>query len=320
MNYTFIFFICAFSILILSAVTICVAPIINGFFFSGEDNWGNANCKRLSDEYNYLKSQKKIPNESDEDRKKRLDPIKKSINVCKRKKAAYGLEYASLTCDVILGGICAILGMLHYLEIGKTIEKKSGLIGIITGTIGFILTIIYIIFSAYIFNNDNKGDQKRFPNRAILKWNGYQYVPNYDMNKFEENPDIENATFSELGQKQYNYDSDLFKSVYNLNNNYMIICQNNNNIRDIKQKNGCDYLWEASDMITANIINNANYANNLKNKYIYDRWITTIILGVLIVICNIGLILFGFLLFKNLGEPSSGSVPVPISSVNALGQ
>ena len=140
------------------------------------------------------------------------------------------------------------------------------------------------------------------------------------MNKFEENPDIENATFSELGQKQYNYDSDLFKSVYNLNNNYMIICQNNNNIRDIKQKNGCDYLWEASDMITANIINNANYANNLKNKYIYDRWITTIILGVLIVICNIGLILFGFLLFKNLGEPSSGSVPVPISSVNALGQ
>ena len=60
MNYTFIFFICAFSILILSAVTICVAPIINGFFFSGEDNWGNANCKRLSDEYNYLKSQKKF--------------------------------------------------------------------------------------------------------------------------------------------------------------------------------------------------------------------------------------------------------------------
>ena len=303
MNYTFIFFICAFSILILSAVTICVAPIINGFFLSDDDNWGNANCKLLSDEYNYIKSLKKNPNESDEVRQKNLDERKKNINICKRKKAAYGLEYASLTCDVILGGICAILGILHYLEIGIKIEKKSGLIGIITGTIGFILTIIYIIFSAYIFNNDHNGVEKRFPNRAILKWNGYQYVPPYDMNKFDENPDIKYATFSELGQKQYNYDSDLFKSVSK--SNYMTSCDNNTNVG-----NNCEYLWDTLGMNT-----DTKY---IINKYIYDRWITTIILGVLIVICNIGLILFGFLLFKNLGESSSGSVPIPISSVNAL--
>ena len=308
MNYTFIFFICAFSILILSAVTICVAPIINGFY---GDNWGVLNCKRYSDEYDYMKSQKKETDENlEKERQKDIEAQKKKINICKRKKAAYGLEYASFTCDVILGGICAILGLLHYLEIGKTIEKKSGLFGIITGTIGFIITIIYIIFSAYIFNNDNDGNIKRFPNRATLKWNGYQYVPPYDLNKVEKDPDIIYATFSELGQKQYNYDSDLFKSTFGVNPNYMSLCDDDANIEDKIKKNNCDYLWDShgKNLVSQYII----------NKYIYDRWITTIILGVFIVACNIGLILFGFLLFKNLGESASGSIPIPVSSVNAL--
>ena len=306
MNYTLIFFICAFSILILSTVSICVAPIINGFF--GVE-WGTANCKLISDEYDYKKEEKKDPNESDEARQKRLDALKKRINVCKRKKAAYGLEYASLTCDVILGGICAILGLLHYLEIGKTIENKSGLFGIITGTIGFIITIVYVIFSAYIFNNDNLDVEKRFPNRAYLKWNGYQYVPPYDMNKEDENPDIKFATFSELGQKQYNYDSDLFKSSFK--DNYMISCQKNINEGDKNEITGCQYIWDLNGV-------NINSNHDIIYKYIYDRWITTIILSVFIVVINIGLILFGFLLFKNLGESSSGSVPIPMSSVNAL--
>ena len=314
MNYTLIFFICAFSILILSAVTICVAPIINGFY---GDNWGVLNCKRYSDEYDYMKSQKKEPDENTEkERQKRIEAQKKNINICKRQKAAYGLEYASFTCDVILGGICAILGLLHYLEVGKTIEKKSGLLGILAGTIGFIITIIYIIFSAYIFNNDNNGkDKKRFPNRAILKWNGYQYVPPYDLNKVEKDPDIIYATFSELGQKQYNYDSELFKSSKNVN--YMPSCLDNGNIEDKNKYGDCDYLWDSNGVYN-DFTNKYLYSNTIKNKYIYDRWITTIILGVFIVACNIGLILFGFLLFKNLGESTSGSVPIPVSSVNAL--
>ena len=305
MNYTLIFFICAFSILILSAVTICVAPIINKFY---GDDWVELNCKRISDEHEYTKSQKKETDEnSEKERQKLIEAKKKEINICKRKKAAYGLEYASFTCDVILGGICAILGLLHYLEVGKTIEKKSGLFGILTGTIGFIITIIYVIFSAYIFNNDNNGVKKRFPNRANLKWNGYQYVPPYDLNKEEEEPDIIFATFSELGQKQYNYDSVLFKSLYKYD--YIYPCLDNENLGSKNKKNDCDYLWDEEGR---------RLISTIKNKYIYDRWITTIILGVFIVACNIGLILFGFLLFKNVGESASGSVPIPVSSVNAL--
>ena len=34
------------------------------------------------------------------------------------------------------------------------------------------------------------------------------------------------------------------------------------------------------------------------NKYIYDRWITSIIFSALIILSDIGLILFAFLIFK----------------------
>ena len=39
----------------------------------------------------------------------------------------------------------------------------------ITGTIGFIVTIIYTVFISYIFNNDNNGVKKLFPNGAYIK-------------------------------------------------------------------------------------------------------------------------------------------------------
>ena len=315
MNYTLFFLICASATLILSIVAICVAPIVNGFLttiepYSGDEiDVGLLNCKLYSDDYDYYKKKYNNPTES---QKIKSEQMKKGINRCKRGKVMHGLEYASLTCDVILGGICAILGLLHYLEVGKTIESKSGLFGVITGTIGFIITIIYIIFSAYIFNNDNNGLVKKlFPNRASLKWNGYQYVPPYDMYEAEDNPDITLATYSELGKKQYNYDSSLFKSLKDTTqNNYAYDCIDVAEEGDKSKIGECLYVWDNDNL-------DIDSSHEIKNKYIYDRWITTIILSVFIVVCNIGLILFGFLLFKNLGD-SSGSVPIPMTSVNAL--
>ena len=304
MNYTFFFFLCASAVLILSTITICVAPIINGFL---SQDWGNPNCQKFSDEYDYWKGEIKEPTEEDQ---KRLDELKKSIGICKRQKAMNALEYSSLICDIILGGICAILGLLHSLEIGKTIEKKTGLIGIIAGTIGFIITILYVIFSGYIFTNDRTEQEKLFENHAYLKWNGYNYVPPYDLDKADKNPDIIYATYSELGQKQYNYDSDLLKTYpeyincqddgYNPSDKNIKTYENNGN-------NECTYIWKE------NLDN-----ESISLKYRHDRWITTIILCVFIFILNIGLILFGFFLFKNSGESNPGSIPIPSSSVNAL--
>jgi len=320
MNYTLFFLLCASAILILSTVSICVAPIINGFLgssvapiingflgSSGDKSWGTNNCQLLSDEYDYDKSQNPEP---DKQKQKELDKKKREIGTCKREKAIYGLEYSSFICDIILGGICAILGLLHYLDIGKSIEKKTGLIGIIAGTIGFIITFIYIIFSGYIFTHDRPGLGKLFPNKAYLKWNGYKYVPPYDLEKYEDNEDIALVTYSELGQKQYNYDSDILKEYPEYTNcqadNYdTFTVKRNYNSQAINEK--CNYIWKTG---TVN--------ETIMPKYIYDRWITTIILGVFIFVLNIGLILFGFFLFKNLGESNTGSIPLPKSSTNAL--
>ena len=312
MNYTLLFFLCASAILILSTITICVAPIINGFLYIH----GNNNCQVLSDEYDYQKNDYKSKNiEITKALQKTLDNMKKTIGICKRENAIYGLEYSSLICDIALGGICAILGLLHYLEIGKSIEKKTGLIGITAGTIGFIITLIYVIFSGYIFTNDkpnsyviSQGSEnwdgiKLFQNKAYLKWNGYKYVPPYDLEKFEDDEDIAYAKYNELGQKQYNYDPYILKEYEEYR-----LCKRDDIVDETHKVGNCDYIWYT---------NTDSKNEKIYFKYIYDRWTTTIILSVFIFVLNIGLILFGFFLFKNLGESSPGSVPIPMSSVNA---
>ena len=59
------------------------------------------------------------------------------INVCKRENAIHDLEYTSLMFDVIVGTLCSILGLLHYLDYGKYFEKITEIIGLSSGVIGF---------------------------------------------------------------------------------------------------------------------------------------------------------------------------------------
>lgn len=307
MNYYILFFfLSASAILLLSVVTVCVAPIINGYL--GE-NWGTENCKLLSDEYDYSKNLIINPNDI---QKRALDEQKRYINICKREKEMHGLEYGSIIFDVVIGGYCAIFGLLHYLEVAKTFKKKTGIIGIITGTIGFILTLVYVIFSAYIFNNDlfyqsnnySRHLDKLFPNGAYLKYNGYQYVPNYDIEKSFDEPKIAYVKYKELGQKRYNYDSDLYKQSLETNSKYRS-CQNDNYSNRKNKYLDCDYIWKSDPLFTSN-----------EYKHIYDRWITTIILSVFITLFNVGIIFFGFFLFQD-EDNESGSIPLPKSSVNA---
>lgn len=311
MNYTFFFFICASIAFGLSVISICTAPIINNNI-GGE--WGNNNCERLSDEYDYDKKNNPNPTEA---QKSALNEQKRKINVCKREKAMHGLEYSSLICDVFFGGVCALLGLLHYLEVGKSIEKKTGLIGIIAGTIGFVLTLVYVVFSAYIFNNDyyynnsNYTGQKlkKFPNGAYLKWNGYKYIPNYDEDKEQDDENVKYIKYRELGQKQYNYDSTLgtaeeSSSYKKCVGTYPAFRGDLTRFTTSSPSYTCDYIWEIDP------------SDSIEYKYKYDKWITTLILSVFIVVVNIGVILFGFFLFTQ-SESSPGSVPLPMSSVNA---
>ena len=63
----------------------------------------------------------------------------------------YGLEYSALILDITLGFICAVLGLLHFFDVAKPFEKISGIIGLSTGVITFVLTLVYICYSGYIF-------------------------------------------------------------------------------------------------------------------------------------------------------------------------
>ena len=46
------------------------------------------------------------------------------------------------------------------------------------------------------------------------------------------------------------------------------------------------------------VFNNDEINKNITNKYIYDRWLTTIVFGYFIIILNAGLAYFGILIYK----------------------
>ena len=142
MNKSLIFLIISTSILVLSAIVICVSPIINDIQVGNwkPSDWRNLNCKIIADR-----------EKADRVTLDNMQKYRRYKNICYRQKAMYGLENSAFIINIILSFVCADLTLLHYLNIGKDFEKKTGLIGLITGIIGFILTLVYVCFSGYIF-------------------------------------------------------------------------------------------------------------------------------------------------------------------------
>jgi len=246
---------------------------------------------------------------------------KRGINLCNRKKAMYGLEFSSLIIDVILGFICLILGLLHYFDVAKPFEKVTGIIGLATSIIGFILTLIYIIYSGYIFTNDNPefnyddndyGDNDRLfkaDNKGIFaKWddNEKKYKCEY---YDKDNNNAIYAKYNEMWKKIYNYNKDVSQAEstspvkkcsytkYTAGSTNLLTplnCNDNQGFVGIgiasKFEGDCDALY-------------IDYSfSGYENKYIYDRWVTTIIFACFIIACDIGLAIFSFLLFKSDGS------------------
>ena len=127
----------------------------------------------------------------------------------------HDLEYAFLIFDIVFGFACVNLSLLHYFNVGKDFEKKTGLIGLISGIVCFILTLVYICYNSDIFNNDitygrfnNAGNYvggitKLYPNGAYTKGGRNVYYGEKDIySQFIKNKD--------LGKKQYNYDKEFY--------------------------------------------------------------------------------------------------------------
>ena len=279
-------------IVIFSIISICSAPIINKVL-PNSDDWKTHNCQYQSDELKNLEK-----NNADKDI---IKEQKKKRNQCNREKAMYGLEYSSLILDVTLGFICTILGLLHYFDVAKPFEKISGIIGLATGVIGFVMTLVYICYSGYIFTNDVAYREYDGSGNHILKLDGdgalaekqsdgrYKCIY-YDKDK----KDAIYAKYNDLGKKQYNYEK---KRHYD--NSKYEDCDWPVSINDCNSNEG--YL-------TLTILSSCNkaYSNSpeddFDNKYLFDRWITTFIFSCFICACCIGLAIFGFLLFKSDGS------------------
>ena len=315
MNKTLIFLIISLSILVLSAIVICVSPIINNIeveiTINGNPNmwrpadWRNLNCQLFADKLKKENINLDV-----------LQKYKKYKNLCYRQKAMYGLENSAFIINIILTFICADLTLLHYLNVGKTFEKKTGLIGLITGIIGFVLTLAYVCYSGYIFNNDIAYGTfdlsasepnyfyeptnlvKLFPNGAKEKRDatgGYITVSK------DENGEHSNfVLYKDLGKKQYNYNSKYYLTYNTPNIPVVKSCKYDDRSTIISStENECEYLYYTPE-------------KNVSNKYIHDRWLTALILAVIIVASHIGLSIFGFLLFKSSEDlaPSSEQAPI----------
>lgn len=170
-----------------------------------------------------------------------------------------------------------------YFKIGGSIEKISGIFGMIAGIICFILTFIYFCCSGYIFNNDiaykiltpgsSQGFdpssliQKRYSNGATFKVSGNNEIYPYQN---EIGDDIQYIKYKDLGKRQYNY----YKRYYEAS---IIGCQVNS------YSTSCSYTYESQP-------------DSITNKYLYDNWVTSLIFGCFSFIAAIGLIILGILI------------------------
>ena len=301
MNKNFIFFLVASIVLILSIAVLYIAPIINRRL---GDKWKTDNCLLFSDTIDQMEEY--IIGMTDNEKKEYEEEkkyYKKLRDICYWKKAMYGLEFSAFTFDVIFGFICSLLGFIHYLDEGKSFITKTGLIGLVSGAIGFVLTLVYLIYSILVYTSPSDVDKVE-ENMAYAHWDSSNKV--YLCNFYDkDNRDSIRAKYSELGKKQYNYNTELYQSykhdqsseINECAYDYVERCEMNNNFtaNHFHKSKECPQLY-------------LEPTEEISNLDLSNRWLTSIILSALTIICNLCLAFLGFLLFKNKEE--SGEVKV----------
>ena len=332
------------AIIIFTVIVLNNAPIINGLVGS---SWYDESCQKYIDLHKYNKEKTPTQLEADgyistinqENKDKWLDLLKKGKNKCYRNKAMIGLEYTAINFNIVFGFTCALLGLFNYLKIGN-IGKIIGIIGLGSGAIGFILTLVYIIYSGYIFTQDVVGKQftkvdeiyfrassnppsaerkKIKANGAFAKWDDdkKRYVCLFYE---KDNEDSLYLTYSDYGNKNLNYrtrnqypkenenyksygcerspydyddckDADENSLTNGVKREYYDGPSSDTNRKKIGE---CDYLYYFDTSV-----------EDYKKQNIYDRWVITIVFGCFIFVLDIGLVVFGFLIFKDGGSNGS---------------
>ena len=281
--------------MILSAINISIGPIVNKKV--GTD-WGTANCEYLKDQYEEMKSSrsgKEI---------KYLEGWQKEE--CLRKKGMYNMEFTSFIFNICIGFSCGLLAFLHLLEAKKDFIPKTGLIGLICGVVGFVLSFVYVVYNGIVYTKyyENEDIYKRDSEGAFAVLNGDKYICFYHDEPANYHSII--AKFSDLNKKQYNYDKDLIASYLSPE---VAVCEqdpkvclkgkeilvstitpHSNPDPDNPVDTPCKYLYVNIDPITT--------FTTFSNKDLSDRFLTTLILSLIVCLANVGLVIFGISLFQ----------------------
>ena len=284
-----IFLCCACAILVFTIINVSISPIVS----RRAEDWGYQNCKYYKDLYD------EDPSTGDE--KKYGSQWR--LNYCKNRKGMHDMEYTSFIFNIVIGFTCGLLGLLHHFDVKKEFVSKTGLIGLGCGIIGFIFSFVYVILNGIVFTTYGPGIPKRDSDGAFAELKGNKYECFYYDN-FENDYALQ-ATYSDLIKKQYNYDKDLSESYDKPEVSQCIgtygDCNNENykgNIPGPKKyydeagnEKDCKYLY----------INNPDRVDSYY-KDMGDRFLTTLLLSLFVCLANIGLALFGFLLFRTPSE------------------
>ena len=278
-----IFFCCSCAILLFTIINLSVGPIIHG---KVNGDWGTANCELYKDRYDestHHGDELKYQEEWAKDE-------------CIRKKAMHDMEYTSFIFNAVIGYVCATLGLLHLFDVKKEFVSKTGLIGLGCGIVGFVFSFVYVILNGLVYTtyyNHNNIIYKRDSDGVFAEKKGNEYECIYYDSEYNDHALI--AKYSDLIQKQYNYDKDLIDSIAKVStcHNSPTNCVNGKISPTITN---CDKLY-INDYSSS-----SSSTGKVTNKDLSDRFLTTLLLSLFVCLANIGLAIFGFLLFRTPGE------------------
>ncbi len=277
-----IFSACIFSFTI---IFICTAPIVN-WDIIGASSWKDDKCG----EKDYL---------------------------CRSKKAMYYLEYLAASIDIVFGFICSALGFLHFFEfpMNKINSRVIGVLGFISACFIFVTTTIYLCFSGYIFvNAEAKNYDNGYNYDKLLKVNENGAFAEYDYYRYgvygfkyifynEADKDKLIVKYKDLGKKEYNYQKRMM--FVDANFPEFRICRDNyaydlfyKSINELYERDDYYYYYDNNNYYQKNCKYLYAAFEGFENKYVFDRWLTTIIISCLIILSSIGMAIFGFLLIK----------------------
>ena len=298
-----LFLCCSCFILVLTIVNLSIGPITSGAvkrFFAGGNypDWGTANCKAAKDGWDAAKD---APNAND-------DAIKYGAKyvyeTCQRAKGMHDMEYTAFIFDIVIGFVCGLIGLLHLFDLKKDFVSNTGLIGLICGIIGFVLTFVYVIFNGLIFtgkySNQIEGDGDGKYAEKVAGSSGH-FKCLYSDDSGDSYGGY--AKISDLNKKQYNYKHDFYGSdvpdackVDNYGETHCTGYVPDPEFADSGTSTALATLWGQCDYLYL------DETSSVAHKDIFDRFLTTLILSLVVCLANIGLALFGFLLFRTPGD------------------